>query len=187
MSAIATGSKTLGPQAGTITVKTFKEGLLSKMGHDLVIEARQWSAKIQLDSAEPPAGSVEVEIDPKSLTIVGPGDLTDKDKAEIRGNIEKDVIQWAKFPEIKFRSTAVENVKSSGGKGTATVKGQLTLHGQTQAVDLPVSFEATATGVRVTGEVTLAQTRFGIKPYKAPLGVIKVKDELKVLWNFVAA
>ena len=37
----------------------------------------------------------------------------------------------------------------------------------------------------MTGEVTLAQTRFGIKPYKAPLGVIKVKDELKVLWDFV--
>lgn len=187
MTAIATGSKTLGPQNGTITVKTFKEGLLSKMGHDLVIEARQWSAKIQLDTAEPPAGSVEVDLDPKSLTIVGPGDLSDKDKAEIRGNIEKDVIQWAKFPAITFKSTSVGNVKSAGGKGTATVKGELTLHGQTQSVDLPVSFETTASGVRVTGEVTLAQTRFGIKPYKAPLGVIKVKDELKVSWSFVVA
>lgn len=187
MSSISAGSKSVGPANGTVTVKTFKEGLLSKMGHDLVIDVKQWSAKIQLDSAEPPAGSIEVDLDPKSLTIVGPGDLTDKDKNEIRGNIEKDVIQWAKFPSIAYKSTGVSNVKSAGGKGTATVNGQLTLHGQTQSVDLPVSFEPVANGVRVHGEVAIQQTRFGIKPYKAPLGVIKVKDEFKILWDFVVS
>ncbi len=187
MTTIAPGAKTLGPQNGTIQIKSFKEGLLSKMGHDLTIDVKQWGAKLELTSAEPPAGSVEVDMAANSLTVTGPGDLSDKDKNEIRGNIEKDVLKWAKFPSIQFKSTGVADVKSSGGKGTAVVKGQLTLCGQTQPIELHTAFEPSGKGVRVHGEAPLVQSRWGVKAYKAPLGVIKVKDELKIVWDFIVS
>jgi polyisoprenoid-binding protein YceI len=61
-----------------------------------------------------------------------------------------------------------------------TVAGDLTIRGETQ----PVTVSAEITDDRVHGSATVTQTRWGIKPYSAFLGALKIADEVGV--EFVA-
>jgi polyisoprenoid-binding protein YceI len=62
------------------------------------------------------------------------------------------------------------------GEGHWTVRGELTLHGQTKPVTADVSEKAG----HYTGRATVKQTDFGIKPVKVAGGTVKVKDEVRV-------
>src|ERR1700759_3406215 len=48
---IERGSYVFGPETGTLTVRTKKGGAAAKAGHDLEIEVKSWSAKLDLTDA----------------------------------------------------------------------------------------------------------------------------------------
>jgi hypothetical protein len=144
----------VGPADATLTVKTYREGVAAKVGHDLIIEVTRWSAKIGDD------GSVELSADPRSLEVReglrGAKPLSDRDRREILKNIDEKVLG---SQPIEFRGTA-------GG-------GELTMAGETR----PVTIERTADG----GRATLTQSQWGIKPYRGLLGALKVRDDVEVI------
>lgn len=167
------GTHPIGPDNGQLTVSTYVGGMGSKMGHDLVLEARRWSGTVNLDADNPAGSGVEVTIDPRSLEVIqasgGVKALSDKDKKEIGQNLEK-TLQTAKFPEISFRSKAV-----SGSPPKVSVQGDLTIAGNTRPVTLDVSVDDAGGQSKLTGKTTIVQTEFGVKPY-SKLGALKVKD-----------
>jgi polyisoprenoid-binding protein YceI len=67
----------------------------------------------------------------------------------------------------------------TGTWDAATIHGELTLHGQTAPQDLTLNRVGRVGNDqwRVSGEVV--QSRFGIKPFTAFLGALKVKDEVR--------
>ena len=69
-----------------------------------------------------------------------------------------------------FKSIVAEPV----GKGQWTLRGNLTLRGQTR----PVTVHVTLKDGRYTGEATVKQTDFGIKP-PGKVGV-RAKDEVRI-------
>ncbi|HEY9235418.1 MULTISPECIES: YceI family protein [Phenylobacterium] len=89
-------------------------------------------AKLNFDPANPSAMSVEATIDPKSIETDYPLDEPDFDK-QLTG---PDWLDAARFPQITFRSTAVETT----GPNTAKVTGDFTLRGVTKPVTLDVTF-----------------------------------------------
>ena len=56
-------------------------------------------------------------------------------------------------------------------------KGELTLHGVMRPIEFDVT---TTTGKDLKGKVTHSQKDFDIKPYKALLGTLKVKNEVDI-------
>ncbi len=178
------GTYKLTPSSGKLCVYTFKEGFLSAVAHDLLILATQYTVNLIVPEAGDQPFSVDAEIQANSLKVVSamkdgqqrPDALKANDKADIDEATAKDVLHPAKFPIISFRSTDVQ-AKS----GRYHVKGELTLHGTTR----PVAFDVTvANDKEVTGKITLSQKDFGIKPYKALLGTLKVKNELDIAFDF---
>lgn len=168
--AIQRGAHRLGPDNATLRVKTGRHGAASAAGHDLDIEVTSWEATLDIgDSA-----SLELTADATSLQVVegkgGMKALDDGDKADIRKSIDKDIL---KKKAIHFRST---DVSESGGG--LSVKGDLELVGKTGQVafDLGVAGDGT-----LTGSTTLKQTDFGMKPYSALFGALKVNDEVEVV------
>ena len=144
----------VGPADATLTVKTFREGVAAKAGHDLVIEVTRWSARIGDD------GTVELSADPGSLEVRegvgGAKPLSDRDRREIGRTIEEKVLGTE---PILFRGTA------DGG--------ELTMAGTTR----PVTIERTPGG----GRATLTQSAWGIKPYRGLMGALKVRDDVEVI------
>lgn len=153
-------------------VFTFKEGVLSAVAHDLKIRVGRGSITVGEDS-------VEATFDPKSLSVIcarkdgrdSPGTLSGGDTKKIEGNIGKDVLHTKKHSEIRFASTAITR---DGDR--ATITGDLTLHGKTKSI----TATATKVGGRWESEVRLHQPDFGIKPYSAMLGALKVQPTVTV-------
>lgn len=152
-------------------VYTYKEGVLSAVAHDLQLKVSDW-----VMTTDPDAGTVTARFDPTSLLVMGaikdgelaPSALSGGDRETIRGNIQKDVLHTGKYPEIRFRSTRVDGLQ---------VEGELTLHGVTK----PVKATLQEAGDHYTTEIRLHQPDFGIKPYSAMLGTLKVKPDVRVV------
>jgi polyisoprenoid-binding protein YceI len=172
--AIAPGTYTLGPADGTLTVHTGKAGAAAKAGHDLVIEVTSWRATLDVaDSAE--ASAVELTADARSLRVRsgsgGIGPLGDEERASIEQSIDDDVLKGG---AIAFRSRSVE---VAPGGDALRVEGDLDLLGTTA----PIAFElAAGDDGRLTGITRFKQTGWGIKPFSALFGTLKVADEVEV-------
>ncbi len=164
---------TFSPSDFECHVFTFKEGMLSAMAHDLKIRVGKGTVTIGEDDA------IEATFDPASLSVVcarkegrdAPGTLSGGDKKKIESNIAKDVLHSKKHPEIRFVSSSVTKDGES-----ATITGELTLHGQTKTI----TATATKSGDRWETEVAIHQPDYGIKPYTAMLGTLKVQPTVKV-------
>jgi polyisoprenoid-binding protein YceI len=159
----------IGPEDGSLVVKTYREGVAAKAGHDLVIDVTRWQATV--DST---AGTLELTADPRSLEVReglrGVKPLTDRDRGEIRRNIDDKVLGGQ---PIEFRSSFVRTPE-----GRLTVEGELTMAGSTRPVTAQLDVGGDG---RVTGTIALTQSDWGIKPYRGLMGALKVRDEVEIV------
>jgi polyisoprenoid-binding protein YceI len=170
---IAPGTNALGPPHARLTIRTRRSGAAAKAGHDLLIEVERWGATV--DVAPDPAQSVfELNADSRSLKVVegtgGMKALGDDDRSSIMTTINEEVLKGA---PITFRSTAVR----PDGDGRFHVTGDLEIANGISliAFDITISDDG-----RLTGGATVRQTEWGIKPYSALFGALKVADEVAV-------
>ena len=158
----------LGPGDGTLSVRTGRTGTVAKAGHDLLLHVTKWQATLAV--GEDP--SLTLDADATSLKVrEGTGGmmaLDDGDLANIEQTIDDDVL---KRQDISFRSTRVE--KTADG---LSVTGDLTLRGTSK----PIAFELELGDGRVRGEAVVTQTAWGMKPYTALFGALKVADDVRV-------
>lgn len=171
--AIQAGTHTLGPDNATLSVHTKRKGAAAKAGHDLEMHVTSWQGTIEL--ADDPAGtSMELSADATSLRVQkgtgGIQSLGDDDKASIHETIDDEVL---KRQDIRFRSTAVQ-----GDGGRLGVVGDLTLAGSTKPVEFDLVI-ADDGDVRATAVVN--QTEWGMKPYSALFGALKVHEDVEVV------
>jgi polyisoprenoid-binding protein YceI len=153
---------------------TYKDGLLSPIAHDLKIRVSRFTVDI-----DPASRAIEARFDARSLEVVcarqdgrdQPGALSDADKRKIEATIVADVLEADRHPDVRFVSSSVE----PEGDGYR-VQGRLTLHGVTR----PISFTTQALAAQQVAEVTLSQPDFGIKPYRAMLGALKLRADVTV-------
>jgi polyisoprenoid-binding protein YceI len=168
------GAYRLGPESGQLLVKTTRTGLGAKAGHDLSIEVTRWHARATVDPATPANSSVTVEVDADSFEVRegtgGVKPLTDADRAEIKKTLGK-ILNTAQHPTITFRSRRVD-----GSAGSFTCDGELTIMGVTR----PVMVEGRGADGRVVGGASVVQSRWGIRPYSAFFGALKLSDEVQI-------
>jgi polyisoprenoid-binding protein YceI len=165
-----------------LTVSVSKAGLLSGLGHNHTIAVRNFGGRVTVPPDGAAQAGLDLEIEAKSLAVADEG-IDEKERAEIQQAMETAVLEVARFPKITFKSTSVSELKAE----RFVLNGDLTLHGVTKRVAVPVTAQITPAEVRATGRVAVRQTDFGIKPYTAGLGTIKVKNELELSFSILAA
>jgi polyisoprenoid-binding protein YceI len=171
---VPSGTYTLGPGSASLQVKTYREGVAAKVGHDLVIEVTRWEATVDI-AAEPASSAVQLSADARSLEVReglrGVKPLSDKDRSEIRKNIDE------KLPgqPITFRSSAVDLTDADG---RLVIVGDLTIAGSTRPITAQLNV---ASDGRLSGTIPLTQSEWGIKPYRGLMGALKVRDELEIV------
>ncbi|MHC4308146.1 MAG: YceI family protein [Planctomycetota bacterium] len=172
------GSYCLDTNSGNLYVYTFKEGLLSKLAHDLLIDVTNFKVNLDVPEAGFSSGSLELEIQANSLKVVcalKDGERTDALKEKEIVDIERDmgvkVLHPDKYPTANFRSKAIQ--EKDGGYH---INGDLSLHGVTKSID----FDIDTNGGNLKGMITLLQKDYGIKPFKAMMGTLKIKNEINI-------
>ncbi len=166
------GTYTLGPANGELLVRTGRSGAAAKAGHDLVIEVGAWEATLQV-GRDPAESRVTLTADGGSLVVrEGKGGISalgDDDKKGIRETIDQEVL---KRTEIRFASTSV-----SENAAGLQVQGELELLG----ARAPITFEIAQGGdATVTASAVVTQSKWGMKPYSALFGTLKVADDVEV-------
>jgi polyisoprenoid-binding protein YceI len=157
-----------------MTVRVYKAGLFSALGHDHEI-----AAPIAGGTVNTAAHQVELHISAGSLRVHDPN-VSGKDRDEIQKTmLGRDVLDVKQHTEIVFRSTVVE----PAGAGAWRVHGDLRLHGQTR----PVTVEVQERGGHYVGTSRFKQLDFGIKPVKVAGGTIRVKNEVRIEFDIQLA
>ena len=137
---------------------------------------------INIDPGKPATSSVEFKI---KATSINTG-VADRDN-HLRS---VDFFDVANFPEITFKSTSI---KAGSSKDVYDVTGDLTMHGVTKRITIPVTFLGTAKdpwGGERAGfslETTLNRQDYGIKWNKAlDNGGMMLSDDVKISINLEA-
>jgi len=89
-----------------------------------------------------------------------------------------DFFDVARFPEATFRSTSIALGGANGA--THTVTGDLTIHGHTKSLALPVTIEVDAGAVTARSEVTLDRRDFGLVYPGMPDDLIRDEVVLRI-------
>lgn len=164
--------KAIDPQTSTLTVRVLKTGFFSAFGHEHEI-----SAPIEKGSFNEENPSVELSVDARKLRVMDK-DVSDKDRAEIQKTmLSGEVLDSEKFPEIHFQSSGVDHPANREW----VVRGNLTLHGQTQ----PITVKVKKVDGHYRGSAEVKQRDFGITPVSVAGGAVKVKNEVRVEFDIV--
>ena len=153
---------------------SFKDGLLARLAHDLKLQVERFSIEVDETTRQ-----IKATFDPSSVQVVcamvdgrdDPSTLSKGDKKKIYDNATKDVLRTRKYPEVRFDSTNVVE----RGEGFA-IEGTLQMHGKSRNIQTSVRPD----GDRWVTELELHQPDFGIKPFTAALGALKVKPDVLV-------
>ena len=143
----------------------------------------RFDAELTLDPADPGAAGVTATVDPRSLTTHNPDPSYDFD-GKLQG---PEWLDAGRFPQITFRSTAVELT----GPRTARVTGDLDLHGVSAPVTLEVTFnggyaafalDPSGSRIGFSARGTLLRSAFGIAfGIPSPGSTIGVGDAVEVI------
>lgn len=159
---------------GEISLLTFKEGLLSRVAHDLRLKVGGWRVEIDEDEVRAfiPVEGIRVEGALKG-GVLDASALSARDRATIETTLQQELLQGARFPEIRVVARWSRRAPDRDDVG---LSGTLSLRGQ----ERPFS----ATGRLRSGSLELTAllrpSLWGIAPYKALLGAIKLQDRVEV-------
>jgi len=152
-----------------VSVRVFREpgALLARMAHDVELTLTRVTAT---DSER----HVDVTFEPGSLSVTGaltngvvdPALLDTSQRQEIERNVRSQVLKTNAFPRGKFEG------EFDATRSPVPVRGTLELLGKRQ----PVSFELVRQGDAFVGALTITPSRWGIAPYRALLGALKLQD-----------
>lgn len=189
--------------ASLVAVVTHKEGLASGLAHEHLIVAPIEAIDLRFDPSEPETAAVGMDFEVMDLEVDDPerqqlwqqvlietgvlaepfADLSPKDRRKIRQSmLGPKQLDAEAHPTIR---ADVDRVRSDGGEASA----RLVFEVRGQSVERVVSFDAPLVDegtLRITLTERFRFSDFGIRPYSALLGAIRVADEFDVVVRVVA-
>lgn len=160
-------------QKSTLTIHVGKSGVFSGFGHEHEVRAPIHSGTA--DTGSHPA--VEIHVNAAELRVIDKGE-SDKDRADVQTTmLGPEVLDSEHDREIVFKSTGAE----AAGQGQWTLRGNLTLRGQTR----PVAVQVKLKDGHYTGNATVKLTDFGIKP--PGVAGVRAKDEVQIEFDVLLA
>ena len=177
-----------------IAVKVFKGGVASALAHDHVVRAARWQATLDV-SPDPVALDADVRVDATALEVDEPdararlgldGTLSESDRAQVRASmLGAEQLDVASHPEIRFAASQIARDAARDG-ASFRLAGELSLHGRTRRIDVPLAITRDGESFTARGHVRVKQSDFGITPYSAFLGAVRVQDEVEIVFTLVA-
>jgi hypothetical protein len=150
-----------------VQIFTFKEGLLARLAHDLRLSARVFEITLQQGQISGHFAADSLQVDGVAFgERVDADALSAQDKQKIRHTIQTEILDSARHPRIEVSGT----LKQANGRYVVAAK--LRLRGVERAIEVPVAL----LDDKLTAQVSFAPSIFGIAPYKALAGAIRLKD-----------
>lgn len=162
--------------SGRVQLFTFKEGLLSRVAHDLRLHVERFEIVRADDeiTARFETGSIVVDGVMHGAQL-DPHELSARDRSKIVETMREQILQTRRYPAVTFRGRLDEKA--------LRVAGELTMVG----VPRPLTVVAKRAGTRLQVAITLRPSEWGIQPYSALAGTIRLQDRVRVELELDAA
>jgi polyisoprenoid-binding protein YceI len=171
-------------RASRFTVQAFASGFLSAMGHNPKIGIRTFTGEVDFEAEAAQASGFRLSMKANSLGVLD--DISDKDRREIEQAMNEQVLESARYPDIVYEAPSVTVTRLEGSLYSAVLAGTLSFHGVTRNQSVTARIAVFDEMLRASGDFTLNQSDYGIKPVSVAAGALKVKDELKFSFEMVA-
>jgi polyisoprenoid-binding protein YceI len=184
----AAGTRTyvIDASASAVQVHVGKSGVFGFAGHTHEVVAERFEGRIDADPDDLALSSVELSFEASGLKVSGQGE-PEGDAPKVQEVMAgPKVLDVSRFPAIRFRSRQVSGRRAADGVYELQVAGEVSLHGVSREVTLPVRVELSGATLTASGRTALAQRAFGIEPVTAGAGTVKVKNEVGVEFRIVA-
>lgn len=165
----AEAERPVGPPHGRLLLYTSREGVAALAGHDLTIEVARWSGRVRFGADGVPA-ALAVTVDMGSMRVIGGtggiAPLSERDKSEIIRNA-RTILSVDRYPEGRYVAERIDE---------DAVDGELSLLGRSHRIRMTYRID----GERCRAFGTVRQSDYGIEPYGALLGALKLADTVRV-------
>jgi hypothetical protein len=159
----------------TIRVFTFKAGLLARVAHDLQLTPERFAFTLHAQHLEGycDAGSLCIDgaVTPHGLDRETPNA---GDKRQILQTVREEILLSDRYPRIELKADL-----RALAPNRVQLTGTLQLRGTSQPIEGECSVRAEHPGV-ARAVFELLPSRFGIAPYKALAGAIRLQDRVRV-------
>ncbi len=115
------------------------------------------------------------------MARLGTSIADEKDAPKVEQAMRESVLPPSRYPTIEFVSRIVTAID-----GGVQVVGDLVIAQQTRPVAVDVTIAQRSDRLTATGTFSVKQTDFGMKPYSAAGGTIKVADEVTFDFEAIA-
>src|SRR3984957_1924017 len=166
------------------TARAFATGLLSAMGHNPTLAIREYTGEATFSPGNLEQATIRFTVQSASLTVTD--DITQKDRTELENKMRQEVLETTAYPEIIFESSKISPNQLGENTYSVNIAGNLTLHGVNHNETIYAQVTLAGDTLRAFGEFSLRQTDYGIKLVSVAGGTLKVKDEVKVTFDFTA-
>ena len=168
-----------------VQILVYRDGALARLGHDHAVTGRQIHGYAWL----PTNGAARADLylvvaelvvdDPDARETAG---FTTEPTAADRDGTYRNML--ASLDADRYPYVFLHVVVPTTGPPEARVTAvDLTLHGMTRRLAVPVNVVTTGDGFLVTGTFRIRQTDFGIKPFSVFGGALAVRDELELYFD----
>ena len=172
-----------------VLIRVGRAGRMKNLGHDHVIASENVEGLVMLH--DDPAKSRADLLIPLQLLIVDKteyreqmgleGEMTESAIEGTTRNMQDKVLESNVYPWVEV-STRFASTKSDPPMLDVTV----TLHGATFEYRVPVKLQVEPDRLAIKGEMTMLHSDFGLTPFSAAGGLIKVAEQLELHFMLVA-
>ena len=173
----------LDTNASRFTVQAFAAGMLSTFGHNPKIAIRDYDGEIQFapDSYE----NAVVRVTVRTSAMEVQDEMRNDDRKKLEQTMY-EVLELQCFPTAIYETKQITVQKQSEDMLLAQATGTLAFHGVTQTQSVSARVTRLGTMLRLSGDFSLRQSDYGIKPVSFAGGAVRLKDELKFTFELVA-
>jgi polyisoprenoid-binding protein YceI len=180
------------PQASVLHIHVFRGGTFARLGHNHVMSSKSLTGRVWMQprlaasgfELSLPVADLVVD-DPEARRAAGsdfPPEIPEGDREATRKNmLREEVLDAERYPTVTVRSADI-----AGSLPAVTITARVTIKDATRDVTVPTTVIVNGDRLSASGEFTIRQTDFGIKPFSVALGALQVQDELRVRFDLVA-
>jgi len=166
------------------TVQAFATGLLSAFGHNPTIGIRDFEGQVQFVPETYEGAFLRLTLRTNAMEVLDEMKIDDRRKMEQLMN--ETVLDVEHFPTVEYKSKAITVEKQANDLLRAHAAGELSFHGVTQPLSLDARIMNLGPILRISGQFSLRQSDYGIKPVSFAGGTLRLKDELMFNFDLVA-
>ena len=177
------------PQQSRVFMRTGRDGPMKASGHDHVIASADVEGLVLL-SSDPGKSRADLRLPLQQLIVDDPayrerfGLESELSESAVEGttrNMQDKVLESGLFP---WATVGVRMLTMQADQAQLDVS--VTVHGTTFDYRVPAELKVGPARLRVTGSMTVGHADFGLTPFSAAGGLLRVAEDIEVVFDMVA-